>query len=333
MNTILSCQDQYFAGGQGYDCPYFSSSSASSVDVSKDTWVSLWASGLLDNKASNQGPHSDEQSYTIGNTLQDDYLWGNQLSSQIFTNIQLQDSLVQKDEELARLQQENLKLKQYLNSTYVKSLEEKTKKLLAQTDHSSGASLKRKARISSLLSPESQMKKAKRNLYNDFNACEQHTCPAVDTWVLKTLGLKDANTIDHSASTNYSSLPTDLPHSMQEIDYTKVHDTPSSGYSTASVTPIHSQTSSICDSPYLHSLSPTHCSISSSLPGSQPGSPFPTPVYYSPEVAPNTTDMAFSTSLSPHRNVKTHTFSQGQAFVRRDSEGGWKFTWVPKQSE
>lgn len=66
QNTILACQDQYFAGGQGYDCPYFSSTSEASVDVTKDTWVSLWASGLLDNKSSNQGPQSHGKS-TLNN--------------------------------------------------------------------------------------------------------------------------------------------------------------------------------------------------------------------------------------------------------------------------
>lgn len=45
----------------------------------------------------------------------------------------------------------------------------------------------------------------------------------------------------------------------------------------------------------------------------------------------NRTDLAFSMSLSPQNSVKTHTFPQGQAFTRRDSQGGWNFTWVPKQ--
>uniref|UniRef100_A0A8C5MJH6 Geminin coiled-coil domain containing n=1 Tax=Leptobrachium leishanense TaxID=445787 RepID=A0A8C5MJH6_9ANUR len=323
MNTILSCQDQYFAGGQSYDCPYFSSTSASSVDVSKDTWVSLWASGILDNKSSNQGPLSHGHSYNVETTLQDDCLWGDQLSSQMFSNMQLQDTLVQKDEELARLQEENNKLKQYLNSTYVKSLEEKTKKLLAQAGHSFVAPQKRKAKFSSLLSPDSQAKKGRRNLYDKFTACEQHCSTGVDTWVLKTLGLKDADTIDDSASASYNAHTVLL---SQNSGVTNVQDSPSSGYSTANFTPNHSQASSTCDSPYLHS-SPSQSSASSS-----PDSPFEAPVCYNPDVAPNTTEVAFSTCLSPHTNVKTHTFSQGQAFVRRD-EKGWKFTWVPKHSE
>lgn len=43
------------------------------------------------------------------------------------------------------------------------------------------------------------------------------------------------------------------------------------------------------------------------------------------------TDLAFSMSLSPSSSVKTHSFHQGQAFVRKDTEGRWNFTWVPRQ--
>jgi len=54
-----------------------------------------------------------------------------------------------------------------------------------------------------------------------------------------------------------------------------------------------------------------------------------------PPVTPQTprsrTDLAFSMSLSPSSSVKTHSFPQGQAFVRKDTEGRWNFTWVPRQ--
>lgn len=42
-------------------------------------------------------------------------------------------------------------------------------------------------------------------------------------------------------------------------------------------------------------------------------------------------DLAFSMSLSPSSSVKTHSFPQGQAFIRKDPEGRWNFTWVPRQ--
>ncbi|XP_068135425.1 geminin coiled-coil domain-containing protein 1 [Hyperolius riggenbachi] len=328
MNTILACQDQYFAGGQGYDCPYFSSMSAASVDVTKDTWVSLWDSGLPDDRSSNQDPQSHEHLYDSQCSLQDDYLWGDQLSSQMITNKQLQDTLVQKEEELARLHEENNKLKQYLNSAFVKSLQEKTKKLLSQ--NALGGPLKRRTRISSLASPDTSAKKAKRNLYDDFTACETQASPSVASWVLETLGLKDVNTIDESASANYSAIPEQLVvNSMGGNDYGNAQDSPSSGYSTIQMTPVHSQSGNNLDSPYMPEYSPSSCSPTS-LPRSDPESP---PIFYTPEVSPNKTEVAFSTSLNPHSNVKTHSFSNGQAFVRRDGEGGWKFTWVPKQTE
>ncbi|KAM9315991.1 geminin coiled-coil domain-containing protein 1 [Gastrophryne carolinensis] len=328
MNTILACQDQYFAGGQGYDCPYFASTSAASVDdVTKDTsWLSPWASGLLANRSSNQDPQSHEPFYNVGCTYENDYRWNDQLSSQMITNKQLQDTLVQREEELARLHEENNKLKQYLNSAFVKCLEEKTKKLLSQ--NAVGAHLKRKSRTSSHTSPDSSAKKAKRNLYDDLAGCEGESSHTVASWVLQTLGLKDVNTIDDSASANYSAIPRELVCSMGGNDCGNIQDSPSSGYSTVHMTPAHSQQ----DSPYLSNYSPSSCS-STSLPGSGSVSPFGSPIYFTPDVSPNKTEVAFSTSLNPHCNVKTHSFSSGQAFVRRDGEGGWKFTWVPKQSE
>lgn len=42
-------------------------------------------------------------------------------------------------------------------------------------------------------------------------------------------------------------------------------------------------------------------------------------------------ELAFSMLLSPRSSVRTHSFPQGQAFVRKDVQGGWNFTWVPKQ--
>ncbi|KAE8603690.1 hypothetical protein XENTR_v10014423 [Xenopus tropicalis] len=316
QNTILTCQDQYFAGGQGYDCPYFSSTSASTVDVSKETWVSLWASGLLDNRSSSHAPHTQEQIYNMGNSLQEDYLFGDQLSTQIFANKQLQDTLLQREEELARLHEENNKLKEYLNSAFVKALEEKTKKLLCQNGQSPFCTnSKRKMPFSNNATSGSEAKKARRNLYEELTACEAQSSPVVEKWVLQTLGLKDVNTIDDSASANYSAM-----------SFQPGQDSPSSGYSTACLTPGHSQAATSC------SLSPSQCS-SASLPESESASPLSSPTYYTPDVAPNKTEVAFSTSLHPHCNVKTHSFPQGQAFVRRDAQDGWKFTWVPKQSE
>lgn len=180
--------------------------------------------------------------------------------------------------------------------------------------------------MSSLASPETSAKKAKRNLYNAFTACEGQSSSPVASWVLQTLGLKDVNTIDDSASANYSAIPTQV---LSSIGAARIQDSPSSGYSSIHMTPVHSQGASSIDSPCVSNLSPSSCS-STPLPKSDPLSPFGSPICYTPEVSPNKTEVAFSTSLNPHCNVKTHSFSHGQAFVRRDGEGGWKFTWVPK---
>lgn len=56
-------------------------------------------------------------------------------SQHLFINIsvpQLQDTLLQKEEELARLHEENNNLRQYLNSALIKCLEEKAKVLCSK---------------------------------------------------------------------------------------------------------------------------------------------------------------------------------------------------------
>lgn len=65
--------------------------------------------------------------------------------------------------------------------------------------------------------------------------------------------------------------------------------------------------------------------ISSTNPSAKPQRPA------TPHMPRSRTDLAFSMSLSPSSSVKTHSFPQGQAFVRKDSEGRWNFTWVPRQ--
>lgn len=67
----------------------------------------------------------------------------------------------------------------------------------------------------------------------------------------------------------------------------------------------------------------------SSASGFIPTSPCHPPA--APHTPRNRTDLAFSMSLSPSSSVKTHSFPQGQAFVRKDVEGRWNFTWVPRQ--
>ncbi|KAK1162421.1 geminin coiled-coil domain-containing protein 1-like [Acipenser oxyrinchus oxyrinchus] len=328
MSAILSCQDQYFVGGQGYDCPYSVSTSAANVDVSKETLVSFWAAGLLDNRACQHEQHSQQRYYELDSGIRDDFVWTDHLSPQLQRNQQLQDTLLEKEEELARLHDENNKLKEYLNSTFVKGLEEKAKILLHNGLGVDSRPRNKRRRVlgdegvhastASQLLPGSSLKKACRNLSLEFCTAEElaHT-PPVDSWVLQTLGLKDVDTIDHSA--NYSDLLTSLD------DHNALHADPGVGVE---------YTGSPCslDTRYLSPLpSSSPQAQSTPLPSSATPSPFKSP--YSVEVSRNKTEVAFTMSLNPHRNVKTHSFDQGQAFVCRDDQAGWKFTWVPKQSE
>lgn len=45
----------------------------------------------------------------------------------VIVSFQLQDTLLQREEELARLQEENNKLRAFLNSSFVRNLEQKAK--------------------------------------------------------------------------------------------------------------------------------------------------------------------------------------------------------------
>ncbi|KAM5291915.1 geminin coiled-coil domain-containing protein 1 [Ctenodactylus gundi] len=333
QNTILPCQDERFAGGQSYNCPYSTPTSESTVDVSAETWVSFWAAGLLDNSEPQQEPQAQESSCNSNFPVLDSCSWEEaQLSSQLYRNKQLQDTLVQKEEELAKLHEENNHLRQYLNSTLVKCLEEKAKKLLSSDGFSRVCGEfrkgKRKPKEQKYCPAETpHPKNAKRNLCSEFANCEEQPGPPVDAWVLQTLGLKDINTIDDTESANCSAISCQLQSVAstysqfpgEAIDYASVPredlSTDCGGDRMAS---LHRAASHREDIHYF-----------SQLPNPSMGVPGLS--YCTADVSPNRTEMAFSTSLSPHCNVKTHSFDQGQAFVRRDEEGGWKFTWVPKQ--
>ncbi|XP_044540768.1 geminin coiled-coil domain-containing protein 1, partial [Gracilinanus agilis] len=270
---------------------------------------------------------------------------GNQLSSQLYRNKQLQDTLLQKEEELARLHEENNSLRQYLNSALVKCLEERAKKLLMQNVPTkaygcmeSGKRKPREGRYPAMDTPHP--KNAKRNLFSEFAACEGQPNPPVDSWVLKTLGLKDLDTIDDSVPANYSALisPPErrtfprFPAEEASYEHGGIVGLPIS-YENGQVAPLHNTGRQPVQEDLAFFPEVSH----------QPGalqtmaslSPAPFPSFnspgYTPDVSPNKTDVVFSTSLTPHCHVKTHSFQQGQAFVRRDEEG-WKFTWVPKQT-
>uniref|UniRef100_A0A8C6GMV8 Geminin coiled-coil domain containing n=1 Tax=Mus spicilegus TaxID=10103 RepID=A0A8C6GMV8_MUSSI len=333
MNTILPCQDQYFVGGQSYNCPYSTTTSESGVDVSKETWVSFWAAGLLDNTELQQAPQVLESPSELSIPVLDSCSWEEaQLSSQLYRNKQLQDTLLQKEEELARLHEENNHLRQYLNSTLVKRLEEKAKKLLSSDEFSKVFGKLRKEKRKPKGHRHSpaeipQFKTAKRNLSTEFSNCEEQPGPHVDPWVLQTLGLKDLNTIDDTLPANYSAAASH-PRAVPSISSLFVHD--ANGYANV---PRDLHLDYVGQGTHGSHTTSIHQEDCHSFPRlSNPPVRVQTLPYHTADVSPNKTEMAFSTSLSPHCNVKTHSFHQGQAFVRRDEEGGWKFTWVPKQT-
>ncbi|NP_001013783.1 geminin coiled-coil domain-containing protein 1 isoform 1 [Mus musculus] len=333
QNSILPCQDQYFVGGQSYNCPYSTTTSESGVDVSKETWVSFWAAGLLDNTELQQAPQVLESPSELSFPVLDSCSWEEaQLSSQLYRNKQLQDTLLQKEEELARLHEENNHLRQYLNSTLVKRLEEKAKKLLSSDEFSKVFGKLRKEKRKPKEHRHSpaeipQFKTAKRNLSTEFSNCEEQPGPHVDPWVLQTLGLKDLNTIDDTLPANYSAT-TSHPRAVPSISSLFVHD--ANGYANV---PRDLHLDYVGQGTHGSHTTSIHQEDCHSFPRlSNPPVRVQTLPYHTADVSPNKTEMAFSTSLSPHCNVKTHSFHQGQAFVRRDEEGGWKFTWVPKQT-
>ncbi|XP_039987562.1 geminin coiled-coil domain-containing protein 1 [Xiphias gladius] len=395
-------------------------------------------------------------------------MWTEQLSPHLQRNKQLQDTLLQREEELARLQEENNKLREFLGSSFVRNLEEKAKKLTTDGRRK----LKRNLIdvdegpfqncAHQLMASQQVSKRVCRNLTAEF-CSESAEAPAssepnLDLWVLRTLGLKDRDTIDTSSDSLSSPV-----YSLRSL----VHDaavtsSSSSGvtltsFSPSAATSASSSANSYCQSStrrtdYRYSAakcqeancanparsaqncttSPSQCSdftataptgqyeapeaairsyntstafqspLTEEFPFTQSpdraevcraqtleGNPAEHPAYWAslrgsrtpsqdtiqfsppgerihfspisssspvtkqtwtpvggcsptspsagsqPPATPQTprsrTDLAFSMSLSPSSSVKTHSFPQGQAFIRKDTEGRWNFTWVPRQ--
>ncbi|NXG50789.1 GEMC1 protein, partial [Psilopogon haemacephalus] len=362
QSTGRPCPQPDFGGDPGYACPW-----SAPAGVSKETWTAVCAAEPPHSQGRREARPpakcapgaaavgvwaSDEERDNPSGLLlpgqfcspqlgAQDAAWrGDQLSSQLYRNKQLQDTLLQKEEELARLHEENNNLRQYLNSALIKCLEEKAKKLLSCHGQKNGAVLKttkRRLKEDHCFVPQEtpHASKARRNLFNEFTACEEQVSPAVDSWVLQTLGLKDVNTIDET-SANYSALSSDLgkdryglsPGEATDYDHS---ERVAAAYSCSHVPPASNSTCACSEETcFLPQFSSASC-VSSSAPSVSSLSACGLP-YLTGSLSHNKTEVAFTTSLSPHRNVRTHTFHQGQAFVRRDDDGGWRFTWVPKQA-
>ncbi|KAM3875059.1 geminin coiled-coil domain-containing protein 1 [Diretmus argenteus] len=248
-----------------------------------------------------------------------DPVWTDQLSPQLQRNKQLQDTLLQREEELVRLQEENNKLRQFLNSSFVKNLEDQAKKLsadgrrklkrsLRQTDNGTCQTL---GSSGVLLGSQRISKRVCRNLTAEFCSESKMSAasePNLDLWVLRTLGLKDRDTIDTSPESSSFAEYTSASSSSSEYS-------PSSSYAAAHWSSME------------HCTPINHCHSPISAPGGATVNQPPA----TPQTPRCRTDVVFSMSLSPSSSVKTHSFPQGQAFVRKDTQGRWNFTWVPKQ--
>uniref|UniRef100_A0A3P9DEL3 Geminin coiled-coil domain containing n=1 Tax=Maylandia zebra TaxID=106582 RepID=A0A3P9DEL3_9CICH len=266
------------------------------VDCSMETLASVWV-------------HDPNRSMCATEPLQFIYPRPYNLHCcDVIVSFQLQDTLLQREEELARLQEENNKLRAFLNSSFVRNLEQKAKRSLACFDSFCG---------DQRAPPQQISKRVCRNLTAQFcsESLETSACsePNLDLWVLRTLGLKDRDTIDTSEESSSE-------WSLRSL----VYDTAVNPSSFPEYTSVHTERG--FPTPVLPSGADQPRSSAS---GFIPTSPCHPPA--APHTPRNRTDLAFSMSLSPSSSVKTHSFPQGQAFVRKDVEGRWNFTWVPRQ--
>ncbi|XP_035010600.1 geminin coiled-coil domain-containing protein 1 [Hippoglossus stenolepis] len=441
-----------------------------------ETLAPVWAHDpcdLSDLREKQQAPATEWESHCVFSCSPPAArVWTEQLSPHIQRNKQLRDVLLQREEELVRLQEENNKLREFLSSSFVRRLEEKAKKLTADGRRKLKRNLmyvndeeSLQARGHQLTASPQVSKRACRNLTAEFSSESSQTSavssePNLDLWVLRTLGLKDRDTIDTSNESLSSP-----GHSLRSSVYdATVTSSSSSGYTLNSLSPsaaaaTHSSAHSFCQSSTLHTeymynaaksqevncgnpaessqncttspgqrsdftqlsgrreapaavirshdtltnfqsplrtenftKSPDRaeiCSITSSRTQSLVGHPADRPASWSsledsqtpsegtnqfgplvkiiifspvsssspvqnrpcppapgcsptspsagsqPAAAPQTprsrTDLAFTMSLSPSSSVKTHSFPQGQAFVSKDTDGRWNFTWLPRQ--
>ncbi|XP_068172605.1 geminin coiled-coil domain-containing protein 1 [Antennarius striatus] len=393
-----------------------------------ETLASVWACDPCDLSDLGLNPSTTwESQCNFSSTPPASLMWTKQLSPHLQRNKQLQDTLLQREEELARLQEENNKLRGFLNSSFVRKLGDEAKKLPADG--------RRKLKRSLMLNEPFQIsgqqhrtsqpvsKRVCRNLAAEFcfeTTETSSTEPNLDLWVLRTLGLKDRDTIDTSSGSSCSSLryrrsshvngaesspDSSFSSSLTSSTPSSVHNSPQTDF-TISASEFYEQ--NCCTSPGQYSdfivtgrqceapealirsyntpkvfqsppqteqtradicsvtasdqiqTQPVYWSPTSQAPSlnkiqfSPPGertifcptvslspvmnqltsisSPsvgsMPTAVPQSTSIR---TDLAFSMSLSPSSSVKTHSFPHGQAFVRKDPEGKWNFTWLPRQ--
>ncbi|XP_077578834.1 geminin coiled-coil domain-containing protein 1 [Stigmatopora nigra] len=116
-------------------------------------------------------------------------------------NKQLEDKLLHREEELSRLQDENEKLRRFLRSPFVGNLAD------GQGYHRKWPNRSGPFRDSARRPPQVS-RRVCRNLSAEFDSAESisaksHSRSALDLWVLRTLGLKDPDTVDASSTDRY----------------------------------------------------------------------------------------------------------------------------------
>ncbi|XP_056297153.1 geminin coiled-coil domain-containing protein 1, partial [Pseudoliparis swirei] len=279
-------------------------------------------------------------------------MWSDGFSPHLQRNKQLQDTLLQREEELLRLQDENQQLRGFLGSAFVRNLQREAQKLNPDgrrkpkrrlMDVHDGSFQNRGPQFQS-----SQVRKRVcRNLTAEFSSSSSSSSsePNLDLWVLRTLGLKDRDTIDTSAESSSGFGPGGLVRDLAESPETCAAS-PGRRFAAAGLTaqggPPEEVTRSYRTSPAFRPPPSTEEPPFSRSAGGAEARP---PAYWSPLRGPpsrdpissssptpcSRTDVAFRMSLSPTSSVKTHSFPQGQAFVRKTTEGRCNFTWVPTQ--
>ncbi|XP_019729786.1 geminin coiled-coil domain-containing protein 1 isoform X2 [Hippocampus comes] len=260
--------------------------------------------------------------------------------SHLQRNKELENMLLQQEEELNRLQEENNKLRQFLNSSFIGESKDKAKKLSA--NGTKNLNRKPPYHVCSFQNCTRRhphiSKRVCRNLSAEFSSAESGSAdssstssePTLDLWVLRTLGLKDPDTIDTS------SLPAAYQKNLAVSPVAHQIESDQSDCSYGSVEGLQSHHAIMASTPN-HISPPSGHQFSEETHLSQ--APFCSPVLNWSWTAQSQSqvgqsvaghpDLAFSMSLSPASSVKTLSYPQGQAFIRRDPQGRCNFTWLP----
>ncbi|XP_061538232.1 geminin coiled-coil domain-containing protein 1 [Phycodurus eques] len=304
---------------------------AALVSVSMETLTSTWAPvdrcDVIDAGATRRNSSRVREACVLSRSPPAGGLWSEQLPPHLHRNKQLEDALRRRDEEMARLRDENDKLRRFLDRSSgdlnQKSSADRTKNLNRKRPYHVGRfqnSALRHLRVTEHVC---------RNLSSEFSSTEfgsdesgtAASEPAPDLWVLRTLGPKDPAAVDVSSplARQIESHRSDFSHGGPEG--------PRSPPAFSASTPNRS------------GPPPGHLFPEETRFGQAPFSD-PVPNWSRTPQTPwrvncpegGRPDLAFAMSLSPASSVKTLSYPQGQAFVRTDPKGRYNFTWLPTRT-